>query len=111
MRIDPKGTIAGYPALLVRRALRQLDLHVEWDLGRLEAITGEGRAFVRVLAAAGLVEPTRKGYWSMTRAGRALSICDSRPAREARDGREGTGRVPGARGPRKSQTGLPRQGG
>jgi hypothetical protein len=31
MRIDPKGTIVGYPALLVRRALRQLDLHVEWD--------------------------------------------------------------------------------
>ena len=40
MRIDPKGTIVGYPALLVRRALRQLDLHVEWDLGRLEAIRG-----------------------------------------------------------------------
>jgi hypothetical protein len=32
MRIDPKGTIVGYPALLVRRALRQLDLLVEWDL-------------------------------------------------------------------------------
>ena len=63
----------GYPALLVRRALRQLDLHVEWDLGRLEAITGEGRAFVKVLAAAGLVEPTRKGYWSITRSGKALS--------------------------------------
>src|ERR1700687_180800 len=30
MRIDPKGTIAGYPSLQVRRALRQLDLHVEW---------------------------------------------------------------------------------
>jgi hypothetical protein len=30
MRIDPKGTIAGYPALLVRRALRQLDLHVSY---------------------------------------------------------------------------------
>jgi predicted nucleotidyltransferase len=73
MRIDPKGTIAGYPALPVRRALRQLDLHVEWDLGRLEAITGEGRAFVKALTAAGLVEPTRKGFWSITRAGKALS--------------------------------------
>ena len=73
MRIDPKGTIVGYPALLVRRALRQLDLHVEWDLGRLEAVTGEGRAFVKALAAAGLVEPTRKGFWSITRAGKAVS--------------------------------------
>jgi predicted nucleotidyltransferase len=73
MRIDPKGTIVGYPALLVRSALRQLDLHVEWDLGRVEAITGEGRAFVKALAEAGLVEPTRKGLWSITRAGKALS--------------------------------------
>jgi hypothetical protein len=55
MRIDPKGTIVGYPALLVRRALRQLDLHMEWDLGRLEAVTGESRAFVKALAATGLV--------------------------------------------------------
>jgi hypothetical protein len=28
MRIDPKGTIVGYPALLVRRALRQLSVLV-----------------------------------------------------------------------------------
>jgi predicted nucleotidyltransferase len=79
MRIDPKGTIVGYPALLVRRALRQLDLHVEWDLGRLEAITGGGRAFVKALATAGLVEPTRKGFWSITRAGKAVSSATAAP--------------------------------
>jgi predicted nucleotidyltransferase len=79
MRIDPKGTIVGYPALLVRRARRQLDLHVEWDLGRLEAITGEGRAFVKALTAAGLVEPTRKGFWSITGAGKALSSATAAP--------------------------------
>lgn len=73
MRIDPKGTIAGYPALLVRRALRQLDLYVEWDLGRLEAAVGEGRAFVKALATAGLVEPVGKGLWSITQAGKTLS--------------------------------------
>jgi hypothetical protein len=72
MHIDPKRTIAGYPTLLVRRALRQLDLYVEWNLGRSEAITGEGRAFAKALAAAGLVDPTRKGYWSITRTGKAL---------------------------------------
>ena len=79
MRIDPKGTIGGYPALLVRRALRQLDLHVDWDLGRLEAITGEGRGLVKALATAGLVEPTRKGFWSITRAGKALSSATAAP--------------------------------
>jgi predicted nucleotidyltransferase len=79
MRIDPKGTIVGYPALLVRRALRQLDLHVELDLGRLETITGEGPAFVKALAAAGLVEPTRKGFWSITRGGKALSSATAAP--------------------------------
>ena len=79
MRIDPKGTIAGYPPLLVRRALRRLDHHVEWDLGRLEAITGEGRAFVKGLAAAGLVELTRKGYWSITQAEKAISSATAAP--------------------------------
>lgn len=79
MRIDPKGTIVGYPALLVRRALRQLDLHVDWDLGRLEAIAGEGRAFLKTLAAAGLVEPTRKGSWSITRAGKTVSAATAAP--------------------------------
>ena len=49
------------------------------NLGRLEAITGEGRAFVKVLAAAGLVEPTRKGYWSITRAGKAVSSATAAP--------------------------------
>jgi hypothetical protein len=107
MRIDPKGTIVGYPALLVRRALRQLDLHVEWDLGRLEAITGEGRAFVKALTAAGLVEPTR-GLLVDHMSGEGIIIRDSRPALEAHDGREGTGRVPGARGLPKSWTVLPR---
>ena len=94
MRIDPKETIVGYPALLVRRALRQLDLHVEWDLGRLEAITGEGRAFVKALAAAGLVEPTRKGFWSITRAGKALSSATAAPrVKRATAEREFLGRV------------------
>jgi hypothetical protein len=79
MRIDPKGTIVGYPALLVRRALRQLDLHVEWDLDRLESITGEGRGFVKALATAGLVEPTRRGFWSITRAGKAVSSATAAP--------------------------------
>ena len=31
MRIDPKGTVAGYPALTVRQALRRLQFYMTWD--------------------------------------------------------------------------------
>ena len=37
MRIDPKGTVAGWPALLVRRTLQQLRTRFQWGLGELEA--------------------------------------------------------------------------
>ena len=79
MRIDPKGIVAGYPALQVRRALKQLDLFPEWDLRRFEAATGEGRAFVQALVAAGLVERVEKGYWSITQAGKTLSSATAAP--------------------------------
>ena len=79
MRIDPKGTVAGYPALQVRRALKQLDLFPEWDLHRFEAATGEGHAFVRALVAAGLVERVEKGHWSITQAGKTLSSATAAP--------------------------------
>jgi len=36
MRIDPKGTIAGYPAVDVRDALRRLRVRAEWDIKALE---------------------------------------------------------------------------
>jgi hypothetical protein len=40
MRIDPKGTIGQYPALLVRTTLRHLRSHVWWGLAELEAAAG-----------------------------------------------------------------------
>jgi hypothetical protein len=111
MRIDPKGTLAGYPALFVRRALWRLDLYVEWDLGRFEAATGEGQALLKALAA-GTGRADSKGFLVDHASGESNVICDSRPTGKACDGREGTGRVPGARarGLRKPQAGLPRQG-
>ena len=77
MRIDPKGTIAGYPAVDVRDALRRLRVSAEWDLHALECAarlpSGQGRKLVRALVAAGLVEVARKGRWEMTQAGQSLS--------------------------------------
>jgi predicted nucleotidyltransferase len=79
MRIDPKGIVAGYPALQVRRALKQLDLFPDWDLRRFELATGEGRAFLRSLVAAGLVERVKNGCWSITQAGKTLSSATAAP--------------------------------
>ena len=60
MRIDPKGTVAGWPALLVRRTLRQLRMSLQWGLGELESTAsveaGEGRALIAGLLAEGLIE-------------------------------------------------------
>ena len=54
-RIDPKGTVAGWPALLVRRTLRQLRTHLQWGLAELESTAsleaGEGRALIKGLLA------------------------------------------------------------
>jgi predicted nucleotidyltransferase len=77
MRIDPKGTIAGYPAVDVRDALRRLRVRAEWDLRALECATrlsaGQARKFVQALVAAGLVEIAAKGRWELTQAGQSLS--------------------------------------
>jgi len=77
MRIDPKGTVAGYPSLLVRRALRKLSIRVEWELGEIESAAaveaGEGRRLIKGLLAEGLIEVAGRGRWTLTTAGQALS--------------------------------------
>ena len=77
MRIDPKGTIAGWPALLVRRTLRRLRTRLHWTLGELEsaaAVTaGEGPALIKALLSEGLVEAAGRDAWKITQAGYTLS--------------------------------------
>jgi predicted nucleotidyltransferase len=77
MRVDPKGTIAGNPALLVRECLRTLRARVSWDLPALEAAAslepGTGRSLLRALSAAGLVKSIGRGWWEITQEGRRLS--------------------------------------
>jgi predicted nucleotidyltransferase len=77
MRIDPKGTVAGWPALLVRRTLRQLRTRVQWGLPELKSIASikaeEGRALIKGLLAEGLIEAAGRDAWKVTQAGQALS--------------------------------------
>lgn len=77
MRIDPKGTVAGHPALLVRRTLRRLRTRFQWGLDELESAasleTGKGRALIKTLAAEGLIEAAGRDGWQVTQAGQTLS--------------------------------------
>src|SRR5437879_373137 len=86
MRIDPKGMVAGWPALLVRRTLRRLRSRLQWGLGELESTAsveaGEGRAFLKGLLAAGLIEASGRDAWKVTQAGRTVSSATA--ARRAR---------------------------
>jgi predicted nucleotidyltransferase len=77
VRIDPSGTIAGHPALVVRNCLRTLRARISWNLATLEMAAnvepGTGKRLVRSLAAAGLVRSAGRGWWEMTQAGQRLS--------------------------------------
>jgi predicted nucleotidyltransferase len=77
MQIDPKGTVAGWPALLVRRTLRQLRTRLAWGRSELESAAsveaGEGRALIKALLAEGLIEADGRDAWKVTQAGQTLS--------------------------------------
>jgi len=72
MRIDPKATICGWPALTLRKVLRRLRGQLSWSLSDLEAAAGlppgKGRALAQVLRAEGFVEVTGHGVWNLTQA-------------------------------------------
>lgn len=77
MRIDPKGTVAGWPTLVIRRALRHLRGRLSWGLTDLEAAAalnpGEGRVLAKALRAERLIEAAGRGVWVITQAGQAFS--------------------------------------
>jgi predicted nucleotidyltransferase len=78
MRIDAKGTIGEYPTLLVRTTLRRLRDRLRWGLTDLETaaglVPGSGRAIIRALGSAGLIEGVGRGGWCITQAGQSFSI-------------------------------------
>jgi predicted nucleotidyltransferase len=77
MRIEPKESIAGQSALLVRQTLRRLRDHLQWRVQDLESTAslkaGEARTFLKTLLAGGLVESTGSGTWTITQAGQSSS--------------------------------------
>jgi hypothetical protein len=60
MHIDPNGTVAGQPTIVIRRALRRLRGRLSWGLVDLEAAAalnpGEGYVLLKALLAARLLE-------------------------------------------------------
>ena len=78
MRVDPKGTIRGYPTLLVRQTLRRLRGDFVWGEEALERAAklppGTGRALARALEAEGLIEASRHDGWTVTQAGDTLAV-------------------------------------
>jgi predicted nucleotidyltransferase len=88
MRIDAKAAIAGYPALVVRQALRRLQFYLHWGVtdaalaARLPV--AEGRAFTEALVAAELAEASGQDEWRITQAGKRLtSATAARPVSRA----------------------------
>jgi hypothetical protein len=77
MQIDPKGTVAGWPALLVRRILRQLRTRLRRGLADLDhaasARAEEERALIKALLAEGLIQAAGRNGWTVTQAGQTLS--------------------------------------
>jgi predicted nucleotidyltransferase len=73
MQIDPGGTMAGQPALVVRRALRALSMRMEWKTADLEAAaalpSGSGPGLARELRREGLIESRGRGVWTVSQAG------------------------------------------
>src|ERR1035438_2684148 len=78
MRIDPKGTVRGYPTMLIRQTLRRLRGDCEWGVEALEKAAkltpGAGRAFAKALLAEGLIEVSGHGGWTVTQAGDTMAV-------------------------------------
>ena len=84
MRIDAKGRIGQYPALLVRTTLRHLRSRLWWELADLEAAAGltpgNGRTLLKALRSEGLIEGAPgRGAWQITQAG--LTLCSATAAK------------------------------
>jgi hypothetical protein len=73
MHVDSNATVAGYPVLLVRQALRKLRHIATWGSGMLEAAaglpSGAGPELAKALAAQGLIRKIQKDAWTMCQAG------------------------------------------
>jgi hypothetical protein len=114
MRVDPKGTVRGYPAMLIRQTLRRLRGDCEWGVEALENAAklkpGAGRAFAKALQAEGLIEVSRHGGWTVTQSGETMGGHGGE-AGDAANGGKSPGGVPGAGRAGQRRSILPCSGG
>ena len=99
MRIDPKGEIAGWPALFVRRTLRQLSTRPTWGLCEFDSVTSlddprQRRALLKSLRAEGLIEAAGGNAWTITPGRTDPFFRDSREKGNARDRAKSATTVP-----------------
>lgn len=70
-QVDPNASVAGFPVLLVRQALRKLRHIDTWSSDLLEAAAGlsagVGRELASALAGLGLIQHLQKDGWTITR--------------------------------------------
>ena len=73
--------IGGFSALVVRKALRNLRILDQWNVGDLEKAAalapGTGGDLVRALQAEGLIESCAGGAWWVTQLGRRFSVASA----------------------------------
>src|ERR1700730_10408230 len=114
MRIDPKGTVAGWPALLVRRTLRQLRTRLQWGLGELEPAASveeeEGRELIKALLAEGLIEAAGRDACKVTQAGQTLSSATAGKRVTRATAQKGVAAIPWPRGAGQQRPVFPRRG-
>jgi hypothetical protein len=87
MRIDPKGNVGGYPALLVRKLVRRLNNLLNWDWETVQGVLlvgpSEARAAVKALERVGFAKANRgRGpkTWTTTQLGQSFgSATAARP--------------------------------
>ena len=80
MRIDPKGTLFGYPLLYVRKLVRVLNNYLSWDVNTVQEVLSvrptKARKIVKALHAAGLSKRCRGKHlktWTTTQAAQTLA--------------------------------------
>ena len=91
MRIDPKGMIGGYSALLVRKTLRDLRERFQWTVYELESAAALNAGRLRDAQEPGVrgAHPSREaGRMDNQSGGPSSLIGNSGKTSEARNGRQ-----------------------
>lgn len=113
MRIDAKGTIGRYPALLVRTSLRHLRSRQWWGMDDLDAAAGltagDGRALVKALLSDGLIEAAGRGEWQVNPSEMDHFLSDGGQADHTRHGRKGVAAIPWSSGTGQQRPIFPRR--